>query len=87
MPVILVLGSRLLSHVFSCMFKELRQALMCKRYSILGTKIFASYTGFGLHNRIVQDTVQSNKACFRQWTCCLCMRKILIKELWEVVGL
>lgn len=87
MPVILMLGSLLLSRVFSCMFKELCQAFMYERYSMLGTKIFASFTGFGLRNHIVQDTVQSNKACFRQWRCCLCMRKILIRKLQEVVGL
>lgn len=87
MPVILMLGSLLLSHVFSCMFKELCQAFMYKRYSILGTKNFASFMGFGLHNHIVQGTVQSSKACFRQWTCYLCMGEILIRKLQEVVGL
>lgn len=42
MPVILMLGSLLLSCVFSCKFKELCQALMYERDSVLGTKIFAS---------------------------------------------
>lgn len=60
---------------------------MYERCSILGTKNFAGFTGFGLHNHIVQDTVQSNKASFRQWRCCLCMRKILIRKRQEVVGL
>lgn len=87
MPVILMLGSPLLSHVFSCMFKELCQAFMYERCSILGTKNFGSCAGFGLHNRIVQDTEQSNKVCFCQWTCYLCMRKFLIKKLQEVIGL
>lgn len=44
MPVILMLGSLLLSHVFSCVFKELCQAFMYERYSILDTKNFASFT-------------------------------------------
>lgn len=44
MPVILMLGSLLLSHVFSCMFKELCQAFMYERYLVLGTKNFASFT-------------------------------------------
>lgn len=87
MPVILMLGSLLLSCVFSCMFKELSQTFMYKRCSILGTKNFTSFTGFWLCNHIVQDTVQRNKACFRQWRCCLCLRKILIRKLQEVVGL
>lgn len=40
---------------------------MYERYSILGTKNFASVSGFWLCNHIVQDSVQRNKACFHQW--------------------
>lgn len=36
------------------MFKELCQAFMYKRYSVLGTTNFPCFTGFWLCNRIVK---------------------------------
>lgn len=58
-----------------------------QRCSMWGSWNFASFTGFWLCNCVVRDAAQRKQACFRQWRCCLYMRKILIRKLQAVVGL
>lgn len=56
-----------ISAVISCLQLHVQGAVSSihvQRHSILGTKIFASFMGFGLHNHVVQGTVQSTRLAF-----------------------